>query len=399
MQLILALAHVATTVINNLPEARNFAGYCIPVYDVDPTDMAVEKLIVLFRHGDRAPLSTANTLWESESCVECSTKTCRKIPCKDGTLTIKGFRQGKRLGSFIREHYQRHPRVFQKIRAIHTLVGRTRDTLMGVLHGIGVEDTETFVGKSLLLSPECTRLRDTLAMQGQDRAAYERFDGVIASVCNSVPLNCEKLNCDLLDISQTIEAELSSYTSLMGRFRTSLELNALEFSGLAMELAGMVNDGDGMMLMAAHDSSISKMLNGLNVGYNGIPPYASAVFIEVLEDGSGGRFVRGFFEGENIRFGGKKQPSVDQFTEYLSIFGSKHEKLQKICGGFDGSQDKEHFRSEILGLFGDSGPRSQGEDGPASKRVVSAWFFNDLPSFLDVMRAVLARVSMLFSNA
>lgn len=90
-----------------------YKEYCDAVYKHIPQkkDLTLVKLIVVHRHGDRAPVKCKeSSMWPNEDCIKCSYKNfsikdCKKKNCREGELTSKGYQQMVRLGEFIKNEY------------------------------------------------------------------------------------------------------------------------------------------------------------------------------------------------------------------------------------------------------------------------------------------------------
>ncbi|EOB12862.1 Acid phosphatase-like protein 2, partial [Nosema bombycis CQ1] len=72
-------------------------GYCQAKYQFFPKkeNFNLERVVVIFRHGDRSPMKNNNDEWKKKTCVECpmngnTITECRNKKCENGELTTKG---------------------------------------------------------------------------------------------------------------------------------------------------------------------------------------------------------------------------------------------------------------------------------------------------------------------
>lgn len=335
--------------INNEKELEKYASYCQPTYRDLNEKPLLRKLLVMFRHGDRAPLSMRDSKWGDKQCVHCENKECESVRCGPGLLTKKGFEQGQALGQFIKNNYAQL--LKGPVKAMHTEINRTQATLMGVLTGLDKTKTPISVNKAFVSAQECVNFRDSLAQSKDIGVDYIAFDNYMTSICNDVPLNCELLSCTPSVIEKIINDEVKGYESLMGNMRADFAVNAVGFAELAKALLDALHGEERLVLMAAHDSTVSKLLNGLNTDEIGIPPYASAVFIEIFTDKRGLEMVRVIYEGHVQLFGSGHEQYMDyvSFQEYLEAFAGKSDDIGQLCKTFNRNGGSN--RKEILGLF------------------------------------------------
>ncbi|ELQ74707.1 Lysosomal & prostatic acid phosphatase [Trachipleistophora hominis] len=162
---------VLSLTLYHMPSLKTYIPYCQAQYRHIPQKKGfkLKKVIVLHRHGDRMPLKTYGK--EKGVCVRCdvrrrasrmnvdwakdrnepwyddrtdtySMQKCRISKCTDGTLTVKGYNQMRRLGRFIKDEYI--PRLghvrLTDINFRATAVKRTHSSLSGVVSGMFEED-------------------------------------------------------------------------------------------------------------------------------------------------------------------------------------------------------------------------------------------------------------------
>jgi hypothetical protein len=318
----------------------SFRGYCGPKYkfEVPPNNAKFSKIIAIFRHGDRAPLSTKNSNWARNKCLFCQSNACYIKECQDGLLSIKGYEQAKNLGTFIKNYYYSYLPKPNRIDASHTRINRTLSTLKGVLEGMGEENVALTTDHNLMSESYCAEAKDSILNirnlnNPMYKDAYSIYDKYMTSVCTDVSLNCRSTNCDVRSIKQFLETENSKFKKITDKTRRNITANAIGFSTIAKLIKSKLENNDTISLMSAHDSTLSRVLSGLNIDYSNIPPYASAIFIEVLREDNGQEKIRVSYEGEARKFGlyNESQINKPEFIKYLEMFANKENDIKNIC--------------------------------------------------------------------
>lgn len=83
----------------------NFKNLCNSEYGKVANEMSLQNLSVFFRNGDRAPEDGSNLAWNKRMCINCNGNKCSLSHCKNGMLTVKGYKQGHDLSAFIKQQY------------------------------------------------------------------------------------------------------------------------------------------------------------------------------------------------------------------------------------------------------------------------------------------------------
>lgn len=131
----------------NIHEDKKFAeftGYCGSAYSHIKQDSQYKlfKLIVIHRHGDRAPLQFADSKWGNATCKVCTCEdslglhripNCKNQKCREGDLSIGGYTQMNKLGEYIKNEYGKQLIIKPETTFSRaTQIGRTHASLHGV---------------------------------------------------------------------------------------------------------------------------------------------------------------------------------------------------------------------------------------------------------------------------
>ncbi|KAI5148940.1 2-phosphoxylose phosphatase [Enteropsectra breve] len=349
-------------VISNEDTLKRYKPYCGPSYKYTPAEHKLKKLIAIFRHGDRAPLKSVSKEWEKRLCKECTDGKCKNVQCNSGLLSQKGYTQAVKLGEFINKHYLSQLDASSKIDAYHTPVNRTLSTLLGVLEGMKRENTHTEEKNELILNKNNAALRDYIIKSDESvrkssevPVDYPVFDGYMANFCNDISVNCNSYNCETAQIDNILKLEMLGYQNLMKNFQKSFLLNSISFAPFAVELEGLMEKSSPVVLMSAHDSSISRILNGLNIKDFDIPPYAASLFIEILADKNKNDVVRISYNDEVVEFGLKKEKemTMSDFKNYIRMFSSSEPEINKLAKQFQNNKNPDYksYKGKILALL------------------------------------------------
>lgn len=112
MFLNLLIVYCQFKVIYDNQTMADFKFLCKSEYEKPALKLDLLKLIVFIRNGDRSPDKGKNDGWKKKMCINCRSKECSLVHCKNGMLTVKGYKQGYDLGSFIKSEY--YPRFYKK---------------------------------------------------------------------------------------------------------------------------------------------------------------------------------------------------------------------------------------------------------------------------------------------
>lgn len=361
-----------------------FRTYCRPVYRQSSGNDPIKKLIVVFRHGDRAPLKVRTDKWREAKCISCTKGSCGWSGCDDGNLTVKGFEQGRRLGHYIKSAYRGAMKRPGHILAVHTSIPRTEATLSAVLKEIGPGSVQTVQKDSLITNSSCIGLRNHLLENEGDARSYRDFDDAITNLCNDIAPETGPAHGQSDKIYDILDTGIREYEDVVDNMRRELSLNALSFAELAVELESALNSSADVVLFSAHDSTVSKLLNGLLVEANQLPPYASAVFMELRELKDGREYVAVTFQGEERAIGLFKEIKVlrTEFDKYLGAFTAASSRLLGLCSAFEreskgsGRRGKAAYNKKIEGLFEPefvaAFKRAIGAKAPKAKRAAES---------------------------
>lgn len=303
-------------------DLKEFRTYCHSAYQFMPKmeNYNLEKLLVVFRHGARAPVRNLTKAWRSQACVACSLSgntisDCQRKECSEGELTRRGFDQMVGLGKFIKQSYKsllfdrRIRKENIKMRA--TKIPRTHSSLAGVVKGLTgdtvVENVEIPKDNDTLLNTlgctsaqdreDATRLFDkpSISQDSKDfplhQKPQERADHYYASLCSRVAVDCKELNCETEAVVDHIKAANDVWALIAGIGARGKESRRAVFGRFAKDLLADIGEDKQILLYSAHDSSVGAILAGLDTGVTEWPSYASALFVEIWCN-TGKQYVR-----------------------------------------------------------------------------------------------------------
>lgn len=339
--------------IDKLPLIDEYKSYCSPVYRRPSSEFPIKKAIVLFRHGNRAPLNITQVKWYSQNCKSCFGENCKDVKCRDGMLLTSGYVQGEELGRFIKKNYGG---LVDKVKAHSSGVDRTNTMLSAVLSGMGKPAVKYTVDVSLASDNTCVKMLADWEVGKHANLDYSALDAYLTSMCNAVPLNCAVHNCASEQVQNTISTELRNYELLTDSIKNDLAATATLFKDLAKIFHNTLGSDNSMLLLSAHDSTLSRALNGLNTDMQAIPPLGSALIIEVLADKSNKEYVRVIFEGKLLKFGLNKesQMPLSSFDAYLKWFVSNTPKITETCQAYGSSKISSSSANQQIANYFDA---------------------------------------------
>lgn len=335
------------------PEIGQFKKLCRAPYRFyrQEKNLRLEKILVVFRHGERAPLANIGPKWREWDCVTCEDK-CKNVKCTDGLLTKAGYKQARELGVYIRRYYI--PLIVndkldpEDVYFRSTNTSRTIATLSGV--SLGMTNKERFTefkimekGDDTLRKPigcivknhtkqgaQTSTLEKTLeeyGNTGNHSDLNDRIDQYITHMCAGVRIDCNDISCKDEAVTKHIKFSNERWKRNIGIILNEKNTQKKIFSGFASDLLEGLDNGKMVSLYSSHDSSISFILAGLGIDYTERPPYASAIFIEVWCKG-GKQFIRIIFNSDHSKpreFMDDYIP-IDDFKKYLTTMAGKTKK-------------------------------------------------------------------------
>lgn len=324
-------------------------------------------------------------------CVRCRNANCSLVRCRNSQLTIKGYRQGHDLGGFIKTEYypkfyqknisyiekqRRHPNYKDspgqgfffsengtplKIESDPPKNSYTKNETRGEdgkisadikIHGYYYKSsknriflksiTDVLEYAKLDVSPitelgckkECLDLRNSLFFKEDSKRLKTEsdFDRLVGSLCNEVPIECSKFNCDLMKMEEYMTQERMTFEDNIARMREDIVSTAISFGALSQFILDLIKKPD-MSIVSVTGETILTLLSGLNTQNTELVPYAGAVFIELWIDQNGKEFFSVRYNGRRMSFGLYKEQYVEkeQFLKFLKMY-AKHEKsVSQIC--------------------------------------------------------------------
>ncbi|XP_066144523.1 prostatic acid phosphatase-like isoform X1 [Euwallacea fornicatus] len=321
-----------------------------PVRDDDE----LKAVVVLFRHGDRTPLSS----WPNDEYFENATL----FPEGNGQLINLGKERHFELGQWFRERYDGFlPKKYHysKIYVQSTDVDRTLQSAASNLAGLFPPEEEQVWNKNLLWQPvpihtipesndailattvpcdkhsslrkelinseEFQKLNDKLAPLFQnisELTGYSNVDITTFAELHSTIYIYREFNLTLKDWTDTyweqisrmaaLDFQLDTYTQDLARLKVgpffdflinhlkSLKTGALvpqrhirgpKYQHLELKAAG----NQPFLMLSAHDSTVSDRLNAMGV-YDDAAPEFAATLIWELKNGSNGSYVNMYFK-------------------------------------------------------------------------------------------------------
>lgn len=317
--------------ITRWKELKPFQDYCQSGYRFLPKmeNYNLEKIMVVFRHGARAPTRNMPDEWRSQNCMSCMLKgsmisSCQKKECSEGELTYRGFEQMVGLGRFIKKSYK--ALLFDKeikqsnIKMRATRIPRTQASLAGVIKGLIGDTTLKNVkipqeDDSLIVNVRCA-----IPEEKQNRTALfnkpeivqdskilkshpgplERADQYYTSMCSGVSIDCKELSCVVGNVVDHMKAANDNWMRTVSLGSRDRQTRRKVFGRFARDLLLDMGEDKQILLYSAHDSSISAILAGLDTGVAEWPSYASAFFIEIWCN-TGKQYVRLVLNGRVVK--------------------------------------------------------------------------------------------------
>ncbi|KAH9411893.1 putative histidine acid phosphatase [Ordospora pajunii] len=340
--------------ISREEELKPYLEHCKTEYEFIPKidNYNLEKLLVVFRHGARAPLDNVSEPWKDHSCVVCETaqgtiSKCNTKKCSDGELTQRGFRQMTDLGRFIRKTYK-HLLVDKEIKPEHikaraTRIPRTQSSLAGVIEGLtgskkvnkvyipGANDSlmNTFGCVTSDEKMEARKLfQKANILLDNEKYVYHslpqyRADHYYTSFCSGVVLDCKELNCNISSVVDHMNAANKVWERMAVSVSKDKASRQYAFKGFARDLLSDIGEKKYIVLYSAHDSSLGSIISGLDTGISKWPSYASALFIE-LWCNMGRQYVRMVLNNKVIKpriFADDYIP-IEEFMNFLGDISS-----------------------------------------------------------------------------
>lgn len=323
--------------LSKIPEMSIIKSNCQPNLQFSNINSELLTVVAVFRHGDRAPLKIKNEFWPKKECVSCE-NGCIVQNCEDGMITSKGFEQSKKLGAFIKDSYLSRFKNLREIKAYRTTLPRSYTTLRGVFIGMQMNEIPSRIEKSLVHSSVSNSIKNfflnELKATTEDNTSldYNKFDELVTSYCSKTPISCTNQNCDSFDLLNIYNDHISAFENVMKLAKESIITSGMNLGDLGVFLKGEIKNENTLSLLSSHDSTIIKVLQGLNIPVDAIPPYSSVVFIEVWKDSNNQKFVRVVYEGDTRKFGLYKEKYVDlqNFIDYLDMFNIPNSKVKNL---------------------------------------------------------------------
>ncbi|KHN69277.1 histidine acid phosphatase [Ordospora colligata] len=341
--------------ISRKEELRPYLEHCKTEYEFIPKidDYNLEKLLVVFRHGARAPLKNISAPWKDHSCVACETEqgaisNCKTKKCsEDGELTERGFLQMTDLGRFIKKTYKRFlvdkEIELEHIKARATKIPRTQSSLAGVIKGLTgskqvsnvyiPDSDDSLMNKFGCVTPdektEAKKLfQKTSILLDNEKYVYHpkpqyRADNYYASLCSGVELDCKELNCNINSVVDHMDAANKVWERMAVSGSKDKASRQAVFKDFAKDLLSDIDEKKYIVLYSAHDSSLGSIMSGLDTGISKWPSYASALFIE-LWCNMGEQYIRMVLNNKVIKprtFADDYIP-INEFISFLNDISS-----------------------------------------------------------------------------
>ncbi|KAF9763270.1 hypothetical protein NGRA_1379 [Nosema granulosis] len=346
-------------------EMKTYMEYCQSKYTFfkKRENYKLERLIVIFRHGDRAPIRNISDEWRNKNCVECPLNgntigSCTTKKCEKGDLTVKGSKQAKQLGSFIKQKYK--PLLFEgdvienDIGFRATQIKRTHSTLFNVMAGLSnansVKGVEIRTNEDGLLRPKnCKFLESEVAKESDineslqkkldssslntPRLVSDKADEIRCSMCNDISVSCVDKSCDMDTLKEIVKLSYGTWTKQMKNVSTCEKGKKIIFGRFANDLLDMLDSDKLLYLVSAHDGTLGMILSAISSETYPWPSYASALFIEVWCK-YGRQFVRLIFNDRIVEYeeySGEYIP-ISKFTGFLEQMKLAEGEMENLCG-------------------------------------------------------------------
>lgn len=349
-------------IISASSKTKKFNWYCgVNSYSrkYQNPNYSIEKVIVIYRHGDRTPVAMNKSKWSERMCVSCeygndrrSIGPCAEKKCESGDLTVKGYEQLNKLGKFIKDQYgmllgEAGDNIYGvEMRA--TLALRTHSSLFGLVNGIKkvnrLENVHIPTDDSLIIPENCRRLDEVMKAQGRDlykgistskgsTDPVKIADNYWTHMCNDVAINCDELDCSEKTIWKYLNASTRVWNEQIKVVDENESLLKILFGKFANELAEIIGNDTHMHIYSAHDGSLSSVLVGLGARVYERPPYASAIFIERWAGKNKNKFVRVVYNGRVCKTLIDEDTNIplDKFLKYIKILAVESGDLHDLC--------------------------------------------------------------------
>lgn len=360
----------------------NFKNLCGSKYGKISNEMSLQSLSVFFRNGDRAPEDGRNIAWGKRMCINCDGSKCSLSHCRNGMLTIKGYKQGHDLAAFIKQEYypKFHDKKIDIVNNKNSLTGILNSQIIPAAHNLDLPSLETskthnihdnihgaiFTSdfkhileeptpdikvkgfyysnnrsyaflksvvesieyssldlqriKSLNANKFCRDLRNSLFQKpGFDKLTPNgEFDRIVTSLCTDVPIDCEKFECDLMKMEAYLVQTMQSFEDDISKMREDFLSVAVDFAPLSTFLASVLKSSSDINLVSVTSETIISLLAGLNTSNQKLVQYGGAVFLELWKDKTGKEFFSVRYNDKHMEFGLFKEKFIEK-TEFLKF--------------------------------------------------------------------------------
>ena len=352
-ELIGLVAAASTLHLSEIREMDVIRPNCDPQMKFINLNAELINLVAVFRHGDRAPLKIKNEFWRNKTCVECEDK-CNTIKCEDGMVTMKGFSQSQRLGKFIKDFYIPRFRKLEKVEAFKTTLDRTYTTLRGVFDGLDMSNIPVQTEEALVHSSFSNAIKKYFLKELKSKTHkkttfdYYKFDEIVTSYCSKTPISCENSVCDREYLLDIYNDHLKAFINVSALSKDHFITSGVSLGDLGHFIKREVKKENTLSLVSSHDSTLIKLLQGLNVTLDSVPPYSSVVFIEIWKDAKNKKFVRVIYEGKVLKIGLYKEKFVNlkNFIDYLDMYNIPNAQVKDIEIDFNSELDTKQDLEE-----------------------------------------------------
>lgn len=391
MLLLLFLASVWAQfrIIHGNQTMSAFSFLCSSKYGHPSHNLELVSLVVFARNGDRTPEKGKNKGWRKNMCVGCLGSTCQLIQCKNGMLTVKGYKQGHDLAGFIKKEY--YPRFNKKVSygknrshpfydylvpkgdelmdgtsddihadiAVHGYYYKAKKNYVFLKSVLGALDYSSLRLKAIddLGCPrECLDLRNALFSKNDSEklVAGGEFDRIIGSLCNEVPIECGKFGCDLMEMEEYLTQEKMNFEDNLVKMSEDIVPTAVSFRLLSEFILGVLPNRD-ISIVSVTAETIVTLLAGLNTDNSKLVPYAGAVFIELWRNKQGEEFYSVTYNGKRMKVGLFRENFVEkkEFEKFLRMFVKHSKQVSEICNfkpKAERNEDQAALKEDLLAL-------------------------------------------------
>lgn len=359
---------------------NDFKRLCSAHYGSVNLDYELVNLTVIMRNRDKAPKLEKNSEWPKRMCVKCPRNKCSMFPCNQEMLTMKGYLQGHLLAKFIKEQYipkfkasDEHAGILNSKQNTDSLKQRTWKSQFKDFHGLNsiinmsnilknyhhpsivgyfykdvkhhaflksIVETLDYSEISykriqpLICDGNCSILLNSISNQTQvgSTKLNPLFESITSSLCNDVPINCEKFDCDLEKMEEFLIQEKLSFEDGLEHMRENVMAVTVDFSKMAGFLLDTLKTSADINLVSVDNQTLITALAGLNTANQKLIPYGSAIFIELWKNKSQEEFYSLLYNGVRMKFGLYKEMFVkkQEFMNYLKMFADYNELISKI---------------------------------------------------------------------